>query len=618
MDILLLASLIALPIGLCALSRRRIEECLPPAAFAEILAAYALSCFQALGLMRWLALCAAGALWLAALVRMGRFGFPRGLKALGQNLFTPQLLCFAVLLALFAFSGGEHIVYATDDIYYWGIEAHSIFAHDGLVDASRHLAPRFMTYTPGMQLFQWMGLSIAGEWSEGVLYVLLWAFYALCMLPFLKGMTWRRAWLIPVALVLMLVVPCVFNADAYGMLRVDTALGLCLAYAMAQVWRLIREENAGGWELGCLTFGLCALVLLKQVGVGWALLPLSLLWIGRKRRRGLRVGMAAATAAPFLVFASWKAVCSAFLLTGAHLNNAAGQIGEILGGTWIPSVAFGEMARTLARLFTATPAALEAAGYSALTLPKLAWLIVLILIPLVLGWSGGRFREARGLAVWSLVSFLVTLVALSFVLEVGLNSEAIGAYENFAFQYALIERYFCPFFFGLAGLSVLSLADSSVSLRRNWLRPAAAVIAAVLVLVGVDWDGMRINFVPDAYAQAHPEGQFADILAENFWMDDLEEPQEAIVFYGIDPYPFKPEWIQYAVAPAKLVFTTDDSLSDEAFRSYLTNAHITHVVFMDDWNTVYQNALNYTEDEWLDVLTAYAVRWEDGDPVIEY
>lgn len=66
------------------------------------------------------------------------------------------------------------------------------------------------------------------------------------------------------------------------------------------------------------------------------------------------------------------------------------------------------------------------------------------------------------------------------------------------------------------------------------------------------------------------------------------------------------------------MFTTDDSLSDEAFRSYLTNAHITHVVFMDDWNTVYQNALNYTEDEWLDVLTAYAVRWEDGDPVIEY
>ncbi len=618
MDILLLISLIALPLGLCALSRRRIEECLPPAAFVEMLAAYALSYFQALGLMRWLTLLTAAALWIAALVRMGRSGFARGLRAFAKDLFTPQLLCFVALLTLFVFSGSAHIVYATDDIYYWGIEARSIFAHDGLVDATQHLSPRFMTYTPGMQLFQWLGLSIMGEWSEGVLYVMLWSFYALCMLPFLRGMTWRGAWQIPIALILMLVIPCVFNNDAYGMLRVDTALGLCLAYAMAQVFRLIRDEKTGGWELGCLALSLCALVLLKQVGIGWALLPLSLLWIEARGRRRLRAGMALATVIPLLVFASWKLICASLHLTGAHLNNAAGELGKILDGSWVPSVAFGEMARTITRLFTATPAALGATGYSALTLPKLAWLIVLILIPLVLGWSGGRFREARGLAVWSLVSFLVTLVALSFVLEVGLNSEAIGAYENLAFQYALIERYFCPFFFGLAGFSVLSLTDRSASPKRNWLRPAAAIIAAALALAGVDWDGMRINFVPDAYAQAHPEGQFADILAENFWMDDLEEPQEAIVFYGVDPYPFKPEWIQYAVAPAKLVFTADDNLSDEEFRSCLINARITHVIFMDDWNTVYQNALNYTEDEWLDVLTAYAVRWEGGDPVIEY
>lgn len=618
MDSLLLISLIALPLGLCALSRRRIEECLPPAAFAEMLAAYALSYFQALGLMRWLTPLTAAALWIAALVRMGRSGFARGLRAFGKDLLTPQLLCFAALLALFVFSGSVHIVYATDDIYYWGIEARSIFAHDGLVDATRHLSPRFMTYTPGMQLFQWLGLSIMGEWSEGILYVMLWSFYALCMLPYLRGMTWRGAWLIPIALILMLVIPCVFNNDAYSMLRVDTALGLCLAYAMAQVFRLIRDEKTGGWELSCLALSLCALVLLKQVGIGWALLPLSLLWIGARGRRRLRAGMALATVAPLLVFASWKLICASLHLTGAHLNNAAGELGKILDGSWVPSVAFGEMARTLARLFTATPAALGLTDRSALTLPKLAWLIGLVLIPLVLGWSGGRLREARGLAVWSLVGFFVTLVALSFVLEVGLNSEAIGAYDNFAFQYALIERYFCPFFFGLAGLSVLSLTDAASFQGRNWLRPAAAAVAAALVLIGVNWDGMRTHFVPDAYAEAYPEGQFWDILAENFWVDDLEEPQDAIVFYGVDPYPFKPEWIQYAVAPTKLVFSADADMSDEEFRSCLENTHVTHIVFMDDWNTAYQNALNHTEDEWLDVLTAYTVRWQDGEPVIEY
>lgn len=89
MDYLLLASLLLLPAGVCALSRRRIEDCLPPAAFAEILIAYALSAFQALGAMRYLMLGAAVAAWTAALLRMGRMGFVRELKTFAANILTP-------------------------------------------------------------------------------------------------------------------------------------------------------------------------------------------------------------------------------------------------------------------------------------------------------------------------------------------------------------------------------------------------------------------------------------------------------------------------------------------------------------------------------------------------
>jgi len=60
-----------------------------------------------------------------------------------------------------------------------------------LVDAARHLSPQFMTYTPGMQLFQWLGLAALEEWNAGVVYCMLWIFYAVFLMPFAQRITWK-------------------------------------------------------------------------------------------------------------------------------------------------------------------------------------------------------------------------------------------------------------------------------------------------------------------------------------------------------------------------------------------------------------------------------------------
>lgn len=107
---LMLLSLAATLFCLCALWKKRFEVLLAPFVCALMLVAYALAMGRALSWLPWIALgCGVGGVALAALFWTG---------------------------------GMARTVVATDDIHYWAVEARSIFAHDGLVDASRHLSPR--------------------------------------------------------------------------------------------------------------------------------------------------------------------------------------------------------------------------------------------------------------------------------------------------------------------------------------------------------------------------------------------------------------------------------------------------------------------------------------------
>lgn len=613
MDWMLAASLGAAVLALCALAQRRFENVAPPFAFSTMLVTYGLAVFQALHWFRWMALGAAACLWALAVLRMIRKGLRASLSRLAGNVFTPGLVCFVGLAVLFHALSQEHIVTATDDIYYWSIEARSIFAHNGLVASAQHLSPRFMTYTPGMQLWQWLGLAVTGEWSEPVLYSMLWLFYALCCLPLMHRVTWRNAYWMPVFVTALIAAPTVFNPDAYAMLRVDTALGFCMGYTLIQVWRMAREDEPMGWGLLCLAVGLGVLALVKQVGIGWALIPISLLWLAVRPIKERAFGMALACLAPLAVFVSWKVVCAVFQLSGAHLNLASAQISAILAGTWDAGDRIQQMAQAIGKLFVLTPAAWNSTMETWLTLPRLLWGAILVLIPTLLSARG----KARRLALWASGSFVAAMAAMAAILLTALYNEPMPAEGNDSFQYALMGRYFCPWMVGMLVLCVCALSSPRGE-SRPWLRRTLAAGLCALVVLCAEWPALKRDLVPSAYAETHNYGQFDTYLAENFWVDELEEPQDAIVLYGVEVYPFKAEWIQYIAAPAKLVFPTDSEMDDAAFRSWLTGARITHVVFMDDANPVYQNALSYTEDGWLDVCTVYTVSWEDGEPVIGY
>ena len=604
MDMLLLSLLIAVPIFLSLWTRRRLEEVLAPFLCGLMLVLYGLSIFQMLEMARLLLAVTAGVFAAGTVWRMHQEGWKNALRNMASRLLTPGMAVFAAASVFLVWCSRDHVVHSTDDIYYWSIEVHSLFAHHGLVDAVQHLSPRFMTYPPGMQLLQWMGLTILGKWDEPCLYAVLWIFYMAFAVSMMRKMTWKRGgWLLPLWMAAVVCLPTLMNVDAYDMLRVDTALGLCMGYALIQVFRMHQNDKAGTWELVCFGLALCALVLIKQIGIAWAVLAIAFAWLLRKGSAGR---LAAACAAPAAVFASWRAVCSALHLSGMHLNSASDRIGQVMNGTWSAPEWLPQLPKTLwnAMVFDLNGG-----------LPFLAWMVLLALLLWVLSRGSGLRRRLMG---WMAGALLAFVLGYAVILVFSILSENYDGMNEVGFFSELTQRYGCPLPMGLLMLAITWITEGSFAAEEKKTRRILAAVMTILIVGFARWDSMYVCFHPEAYAQETSQLPYEDELTENFWIDELEGVEDAVVLYVSEHPPYIKERLQYVAAPHKIVIAPAGEMDEESFLKLLETNGITHIVCTDDATSVYQCALELTEDEWLDTWSVYTVYQEEGKAEIAY
>lgn len=620
---LLLISLLVLLAALPVLFKKRFEVLLPPFVCGLILLCYGLALF---GKLSWcpyilcaLALTALGGVGVGAARKKEWAQLPHRLLA---YFFTPGFACFLLLAGVFYAGAMTHFVYHTDDIYYWGIEVRSLFAHGGLVDAVHHYSPRFMTYTPGMQLFQWIGQSILGEWNEGLLFYQLALFYMVFLLPFAQRISWKKAYWIPVFLLFAILLPLLFNGNAYSMLRVDTALGICLGYALMQVWSLRGGQNTT-FHLVCLALSLSVLLLVKQIGMMWALVALGLFFVVRPRKQpGVKLlPLLLSIALPVLVCASWFVFCQGKQLSGVHVRQTSTGFASLLQGTWTPPPGFALLPSTIWQALTVPIRSHSDMGFQILEVPKIYWMLAFMALPMLLCWLQGRSRREMGrLTLWVVGCMALFLLSfgVSFMTTFYPETEGFTG-EHWISMHFLLERYAAPLWIGMAVLLGFLWQEQSPAGGRSHTpyRLAGACVALVLLLSS-PWGNLFQNLLPENYLASNPSPEERYIFeAENGWVSDLEAPEDAIVLYGVEPYPFKGELLQYALMPAKLLYIFGD-ISQEEFTAKLQYDQVTHLVCMDENNTVYENALPFTEDEWLECNTVYTVNWEDGTPLISY
>lgn len=602
-------SLGALLVCLCVLCNRRLERLAAPFVCGLMLLEYILAICGRLEWLTWLI--PAGAL-VAVVVLLIRLFKGRGetFKAGVGCVLTPGLLCLAALAVLFYFGSRGLFVNAADDIHYWGIEVRSLYAHGGLVNAQHHLSPNFMNYTPGMALYQWTAMAVLSEWNESALFFMLWLFYAVFLLPCFEWVTWKRiGWIIP-ELFLMIAVPAALGTDAFTMLRVDSALGLCLGYALVQAWRAGMRQAYRSEGLCYFSLALCALVLIKQAGAAWAMMVLAFLLVIRPlSAKPLKLGTAALTVvAPAVILLSWIVFCNVNGLTGMHAESLMSRVEALQGGR---SEGPGVM-EVLSSLWRALVYIPPETGFKRLSV--LGSILLTLLAPL----ARGRRKGTGRLLLWALACHVLFLAGYALSVVSLLYNESQALLEKDSFSYAVLMRYHCPLVVGMLMLwTVVLLEEKQTHARRISLPTAAGVALTAVTLLGAPWNEVYETLFVRSEESTQFEERTATYLAENFWIDMLDEPENSIVAYGTAGLVSRVEFLQYALAPVKLVLPKEGEIEAETFEKWVRTVGATHIVCMDEDNPIYENALACTSDGWLDIAMPYAVVWEDGRLTLE-
>ena len=651
MFILLLFLLCLTLVEACLITRKRFEEVLAPLICFWILLAYGLSVFQALPLI--IVFASAVALLGAVCVLRIYPSLRSVLRALCLYLFTPGFLCFAVLLVFYLYACQPRMVLHNDDINYWALEARSLFTRNGLVGQTLHLSPRFMSYPPGMAIFQTIGLIIAGEWSEPTIFLMLYLFYSAFLLHLMRRVTWKTAYWVPLWLAFIVGFPTVFNSYTYVMLGVDSAMGLCLGYALVQLWRMRCNKDDRIFLAISVALSLSVLVLLKQVGIMWAVMALCFLPVAQLSKHGVPKRLITGILAlPVLVFASWTLFCQLRGLNSINETSLFSNFASLLQGSWVAPQNLNQLPGNLWKAIAWPVAGQDGLVnlYPPLEIPKVVWMLLLLVYPLLLiRLHGLSTQDARALFRYTLAMLAAFLVGFVLSLLTAFYGEAEAYLNSWVWLHYVLERYLAPSLIGLAMLGVTlcgealarplpisivtnsaitpektvsilrfkTVSNTPASTKRIRALPFAGVAATCLLFAfSCNWQTVSQYLIPDNYLKTEPEDLFSFALEENGWTDSLADPAHAIVLYGVGAYPEHAARLQYAIAPTKLILVPDTEMTDGAFIALLRATDATHVVCADEDNALFNVAATYCEDSWLETLTAYRVDWNGNIPVL--
>ena len=594
--------------GFCLLLKQKFEQALPMILLNAMLMLTLLAMFEKL---LWVDALAFGTIIGCLLIFLysllsKRITLPEISQRLAARLLTPGFVCFGLLLCFFLYATEPMVAWWRDDIEYWAFMPKSLWLFNGLVDGSRHLIPRFATYTPGVQVLQWWMMHVLGEWRESSLYFILFMTYGIFLLPFCTNIRWKQAWLIPFVTAAIILLPAWGNAVSYTFLGVDTTLSLCFGYTLIQIW---RSRNGDPVSLYSAALGLCGLVLIKQAGFLLACFAIALIFLTRKpQKKDFLCALS-----PVLAWGVWMLFCNLQGLTGFHTSDMSLHIASMLSGTYIPPEGAEGLGEALWYALT-TPDLSKHTFYSGylrfetaplLLIPKVLWLALLMLAP----WLFAKCKPSPALKRISLFFFGITtgylLVQFFGFLTVFYGETPVYVHQQKWNMLLLMERYLAPIQLGMT-LFVLWLITENYSppprkksqKTPNFL-PALVACASLLgLLLTTNLGVLTQNLLPDHYIQQDLAlGIEGEILMDHDWGFALEEYENARVLIGLEPSSDYVRNFRYTFAPTQFhlplhVFKNDPA----ALAAYLLENNITHLIYFDDLCVFHESAATFAEE----------------------
>ena len=176
----------------------------------------------------------------------------------------------------------------------------------------------------------------------------------------------------------------------------------------------------------------------------------------------------------------------------------------------------------------------------------------------------------------------------------------------------LLERYYAPVTLGLGTLvAALVISAFPRALSKLW-KPLPALCLALFtatLALTVNWSALADDFIPERYIQYDEAlGVEGETYIDHSWGEALTGYEGARVLVGLDPNNSFIGLLNYTFAPARFFCPAwNDLESTEALCTRLVEDGITHLIFFDESNVLYERALPLATDGELYSWTLYEV-----------
>lgn len=262
---------------------RRYEEAVPLTVFSVVELLFLFGLLNNLKLGFYAVCLAALALYALGVRQIVK---QHSLRTVCKNLFTPGFFIFLLLSILCALLIVGRVAVQGDEFSYWATSVKKMWYLDKL-PCVPEAEPSFIEYPPGMQLLEYLAIRFYGSFSEWRMNFAYLVYLLAMFLPFLRKLTHKRVFVNFLVCAVVLTAGSLIYADVYDNLRVDCALGMTYASAMASVFFLKKKDGAYD-PLQVLSVVMAAnmLVLTKAAGKLFAAMLLFALVLAVVREEG--------------------------------------------------------------------------------------------------------------------------------------------------------------------------------------------------------------------------------------------------------------------------------------------------------------------------------------------
>ncbi len=158
-----------------------------------------------------------------------------------KDILTPGIvffLLFCVCISVFHYG---RLLSNWDEFSHWGDVVKAMVNINDFSTNSQSLS-YFQSYLPAISLFQYFFQVIYGNFTESLLYIAYDIIVVSLFIPFTKEIKWKDFWKIMTMVIIILVLPVLFNNIYYSQIYVDSFLGFIFGYSLISIF-LTKEYS---------------------------------------------------------------------------------------------------------------------------------------------------------------------------------------------------------------------------------------------------------------------------------------------------------------------------------------------------------------------------------------